>query len=216
MRKSIAASLILVMSTAVAGAQPGADPQGPPPAPMPPMQPQPYAPPPYQPPPYSPGPGYGPPIQLTIEDQELLSSGEISDGEHIAGVALAIFMGFGVGQAIEGTWSDRGWIFTVGEVGTGALMFYGLAQMIVSTCDNPGPTCNGPNKGVGEFVAGLIGFSILRIWEVVDSVTGPIDHNQRLRALRARTGQPVYGRIKPFVAPGANDQGMTAGVTFRF
>ncbi len=218
MRTSVAAVVLLALTTA-ASAQPGADPQAPPQPGYPPQQPQypqPYG---QQQPYYPPNPGYGPPIQLTIEDQELLASGEISDGQHLGGAALAVFMGFGIGQAVQGRWSDRGYIFTLGEIAAIAALIYGAAEMI-NNCDaNLDTVCNsrGNDTGVAPFVVGLIGFSVLRIWEVVDSITGPIDHNTRLRNLRIRTGyRPMgYGGIKPFVAP-SGDQGATAGITFRF
>jgi hypothetical protein len=225
MRKSIVAALLL-LSTTAAIAQPGADPapyppqpQGPPQPMYPPPPPQPYYPPQQPQPYYPPGPGYGPPIQLTPEDQELLAQGEISDGQYIGGAALAVFMGLGIGQAVQGRWSERGYIFTFGEIGTFALMMYGAVQLI-DDCSNIDGRCSNSNNsnGTGALVAGLVGYSVFRIWDIVDSISGPAEHNARLRDLRIRTGyRPMgtYGRIKPFVAPG-HDEGVTAGISFRF
>ena len=40
----------------------------------------------------------------------------ISQGRYIVGGVAGIFPGFGIGHAIQGRYSDRGWIFTTGSV----------------------------------------------------------------------------------------------------
>jgi len=238
----------LLVTTTIAAAQPGA-PQ-PYPQPEPPMpQPQPYAPQPYAPqpqpyapqpgyPPQQPGyppqqgypqqypqqpvyPGYGPQVQITPEEQELLAQGEISDGQHLGGAAVAFFFGFGAGQAVQGRWSDKGWIFTLGEVATITMMIYGAVNLVSNDCgyyDNycDGYDTNNDDSAEAMLIVGALGFAAFRVWEVIDAIAGPSSHNARVRELRVRTGQyPRYYGLKPFVAP-ARDQGMTAGVTFSF
>src|SRR5262245_1563028 len=102
---------------AIAGhavAQPGqTSPQGaPPPAPAPPPYPapQPYPPPGSVPPPY----GYAP-TTLSSEERSLLEHGVIPDEQIIGGGLLAMFVGCGTGQAVQGRFTDTGYIFLLGE-----------------------------------------------------------------------------------------------------
>jgi hypothetical protein len=63
---------------------------------------------------------------------------------------------------------------------------------------------------------GLIGFSVLRIWESIDAFTGPAGHNRRVRELRMRLGQyPGYYSMAPYITP-TGDGGGTAGLSLRF
>src|SRR5689334_17740720 len=41
-------------------------------------------------------------VQLTVDEQWLLQRGFITDGEHLGGGLAALFVGFGVGQAVQG------------------------------------------------------------------------------------------------------------------
>lgn len=201
-----AVALLCLASTAIA--QPGPDSQAPsaPPAG--------YGPPP-------PGNYYAPTpqqyaVQITEEERDLLARGEI-DGSHVAlGGLGAIFFGFGVGQAIQGRWSDTGWIFTFGEIGTLAMVIGGVIDS-VSSCNDYEGSCN-DSRGVTVMAAGLIGFTALRIWESVDAFTGPAGHNRRVRDLRMRLGYgpyPAYYGMTPYITP-TGDGGGTAGLSLRF
>src|SRR5678815_1471590 len=114
MRRLIVVVTLLVLAGS-AGAQPGQTPvySQPPPA-----YPQQY-----------PSYGYAPQrpvmqVQLTVDEQWLLQRGFISDGETYGGGALALFFGYGIGQAVQGRWSQKGYIFTFGDLASGALMMY--------------------------------------------------------------------------------------------
>ena len=56
-------------------------------------------------------------INLTEKDQEILEIGEISQTRYIIGGILGTYpIGLGVGHAVQGRWSQMGWIFTAGEL----------------------------------------------------------------------------------------------------
>src|SRR5262245_55241343 len=78
-------------------------------------------------------PAYPPaaPPPLTPGEAALLRDGEISDGQHIGGGVLAIFPGFGIGQAVQGRWLEKGWMFTLGEAVFGVAFTIGLTNVIV-------------------------------------------------------------------------------------
>ena len=159
-------------------------------------------------------------VQLTVDEQWLLERGYISDGEHIGGGLAALMLGFGIGQAIQGRWGDKGWIFTVGEGASIIAMFYGIAESFdCGRYDEYGgydSSCE--NRGMGIFAVGIIGFTVLRVWETVDAFAAPSAHNRKVRQLRARLGMPVpmYSGLTPFVAPVRSGDGGTAGFTLRF
>lgn len=199
-------ALLVLAVAGVAHAQPGA---GPPPQ-QPQGQQQQYPPPPHH---YQP---YGHPVGLTREEHELLLEGEISQGAHIGGGLAALFFGFGSGQAIQGRWSDTGWIFTLGETASLVAVIGGVARAI-DDCDTAGETSCDHSDGPPLIVVGLIGFTVFHIWEVVDAFSGPNDHNRRVRELKFRLGVPVKigERLLPYLNK-TRDGGATAGLQLRF
>jgi hypothetical protein len=217
MRSPLVAAL-LVLTTTAAFAQPG---QTPPPQPYPAPQPYPPAPQPYPPAPqpvqpYVPPPyAYQPTVQLTAEEARLLAKGEISSGTHFGGFAVGFLFGFGSGQAVQGRWSERGWIFTVGELASIVAMVVTIDDAFDNNCNDFESNCN--DELSGGFVVSLIALMGFRVWELVDAAVGPSTHNRKVRELRARVGypQPYYG-MTPYLAPTARGDGGTAGITFRF
>lgn len=194
-------ALVSVLAVAgVAQAQPGAG-APPPPPPTPAHQ--------YQ-------PGYGYPVGLTPEEHELLLDGEISQGAHIGGGLAALFIGFGSGQAIQGRWSDTGWIFTLGETASLVALIGGVVRT-VDDCDTVDESSCDHSDGPPLIVAGLIGFTVFHIWEIVDAFSGPNEHNRRVRELKFRMGVPVQvgERFSPYLNK-TRDGGATGGLQIRF
>lgn len=201
--RSTAALAVLLLLSSIATAQPGG---APPPPPV-------YSPPPPPPPAY--GYGYGqPPPQaaLSQEDARLLQRGLISPEAHIGGAAVSFFIGFGSGQAVQGRWTDTGWIFTVGEAASIAALFIGIGNEVEDCFDE---YCDEDNDGL--IALGLIGLIGFRVWELVDAFAGPASHNRKVRDLHMRLGYPPSGyySVAPFVAP-TRDGGGVAGFTLRF
>jgi hypothetical protein len=226
--RTVGSVVLVAMSATMVLAQPVPPPQGSPQQGYPPPQGQLVYPPPQpvygpqgdpsqgyvQPAPY----GYGQAqmqVQLTVDEQWLLSRGYISDGQHIAGGIGALFFGFGVGQMIQGRWSEKGWIFTIGESVAFGAMMYGIFAAI-DDCFDYESSCNNDDRYAGMIIMGALGFGVLRIWETVDAFVAPASHNEQVRALHLRLGMPVASRrLMPFVAPRGDDGGI-AGVGFRF
>lgn len=184
MRIAVVAVAAVLLGGSLAGsaaAQPGqTQPALPPPGQL--------APPRQVPPPYMYQP---PPPQLTPDERQLLEDGEITDGQYIGGGILAVFPGFGVGHAVQGRWSDNGWIFTVGEIAATGLVIYGISQ---DDCFLAIDECHDTNDdGAGEFVVGFLAYTGLRIWEIVDAWAAPPRHNRRVQNLRLRLGYPQQG-----------------------
>jgi len=134
------------------------------------------------PPPYEYRPaGTSPP--LDDNDRAVLEHGEISDAQTAGGGIAAMFLGFGIGQAIQGRWLERGWMFTVADVGAGALETAGVIELFSRGCDH---RCD--NRGVAMLAGAAaiaLGSRILQSW---DAFVAPSAHNRRVRELRARTG----------------------------
>lgn len=144
-----------------------------------------------------------PVFQLTAEDAELLQRGEISDAAHLGGGAASLVLGFGVGQAIQGRFGEKGWIFAVGESVTLLGMVVGTVQGFDSGGDIP-----------LLFIGSVIGYAVFRFWDVIDAFVAPPKHNDRIRMLRFQLGMPVYTRVIPYVHKSAETS--TAGLVFRF
>src|SRR5262245_38344217 len=134
----------------------------------------------------------------------------IEQDQHVGGSLAGFLFGFGLGQAMQGRWHDRGWLFTVGDgAAMSALMVGAFGQM---GCY--GLTEDGRTRCTVASVAAIAGFSslmILRVWQTVDAVYVPYDYNRRI--LRARAKLRFAG---PYLAPPQSGDGATAGLVLTF
>lgn len=159
--------------------------------------------------------------RLTRAEAEILNEGEISSGQHVGGALAAWSVGFGLGHAIQGRWGKKGWVFTVGESLSLGMVFYAL-QNVKGECldiDAPGNYYCEPDspRSLNVALGAGLAFAGLRVWEIVDSLSGPAEHNRKVRELRARTGQQPYAQqLTPFVMPMLDGSGATAGLSARF
>jgi hypothetical protein len=140
------------------------------------------------------------------EDRRVLNIGEIGDTAYIAGGLLSIYPGFGVGHAVQGRFTDKGWIFTAGELGSLGLILAGAGDCWSSSSSN-NQTCNGG----GAIVFGVLGFVGFRVWEVVDAWVAPPQINNHYRSLRA---QMYQSSLQPVFAP--TKDGAVAGFRMTF
>lgn len=138
--------------------------------------------------------------RLTPDERKLLEEGEISNGAQAGGIALALFVGFGTGQAFEGR---TAWPFAAGE-GLGAVMFLAALQ---SHCSSGVifPSCNPPTdfEKAAE-VAGAVLWIGFHLVGVGDAAVGPVNHNHDLHELEHRI----------FIAP--TQGGAQAGMSIQF
>lgn len=173
------------------------------------------APGPYAPPPHAYGtPPYGQPALLTPEEHDLLLRGEIEDGARFGGAAVNLFVGFGLGQAIQGRWSDTGWIFTLGEAASMTVMF----ASFIDAVDDCGyeDNCDDTDANVTLVIGSMLAFTVFRVWSVGDAISGPSAHNRRVRDIKMRVGIPVrLGELRPYVNR-TRDGGGTAGLSLSF
>jgi hypothetical protein len=154
-------------------------------------------------------------LRLSAEDQELIVDGEIGPAAHIGGGLVAAFVGFGVGQAVQGRWTERGWIFTVGETAGLGLMVYGLGKA-ASTCINADGTDCG-TSGLGFVAGGAIALTGFHLWETIDAFVAPIGHNRRVRAAKLRSGmRSGVASITPYLVPPTRGDGAVGGLSLRF
>lgn len=66
-----------------------------------------------------PGPyEYG--TQVSAHDPNIIEDGGIATGRVIGATLAAGFVGYGAGQAIEGRYGERGWMFTVADTVSGS------------------------------------------------------------------------------------------------
>lgn len=153
-------------------------------------------------------------LRLSAEDQELIVDAEIGPVAHIGGGLVATFVGFGVGHAVQGRWSERGWIFTVGETAGLGLMVYGLGKSASSCVDAEGGECG--TSGLGFIAGGAIALTGLHLWETIDAFVAPIGHNRRVRAAKLRAGMRSGYAVTPYVVPPTRGDGAIGGLSLRF
>ncbi|MEO8552877.1 MAG: hypothetical protein ABI678_23020 [Kofleriaceae bacterium] len=147
----------------------------------------------------------------TPEEREILAAGEIGTGAHLGGVVASVALGFGTGQAIQGRWSDTGWIFTFGEIASMAVMIKGMRDGGLGDCfEEP---CHRNRAGAELAIGGLLAFAVFHTWEVADAIVVPSLHNDRYHHLLGRYGYPQLA-LKPYVAP--HGDGAVAGLSLQF
>ena len=136
------------------------------------------------------------PAVLSEEERKTLDIGEISTTRYVIGGVIGTYpIGLGVGHAIQGRYGDKGWIFTVGELGSMAVLLAGLGDCTFDDWSDD-DDCDGG----GLIFLGAAGYVGFRIWEVIDVWAGSAEHNRRYREIRARQGQST-AQWKGFLAP---------------
>jgi len=163
-------------------------------------------------------PGLTAQVPPSSEEAAVLARGEISDDRMSGGVALSL-LGFGIGQAAQGRWSDTGWKLALAEggglIGLGggfALIFAGWA----SSESSPNLSSLGSVAGVELVALSAITIVGAHFAGIYDAATGPRDHNARVRALRERYGMASIPRTQfaPYAVPARG--GGVAGLAIRF
>jgi hypothetical protein len=152
-----------------------------------------------------------PTLQLSESDYQLLERGEISNGEYVAGALLGSFGGFGIGHAIQGRWTEKGWVFTVADTASTAFLMTTLVSCSIAASEERARE----DRCVAGFILSVAAYTGFRIWETVDLWVAPPRHNRRLYDLQRRMGYrsaPSYGF---FVAPTGSSSGV-AGLSLRF
>lgn len=137
--------------------------------------------------------------QIALADAFLIQQPQMTQGQYLAGGLTSLFVGWGVGHAIQGRYAERGWIFTLGEAASFGMFFGGYgwaAANIISHTErssrsnfdtrNSIPNMGGP---ASLMVAGGIAFTAIRIWEVIDAFAAPYSDSR-----------PYYGAIEKPVA----------------
>ena len=129
-------------------------------------------------------------LELTEKDKSTLEIGEISTARYVTGGILGTYpIGFGVGHAIQNRWSDKGYIFTWGELGSLGAVVVGavgcmnrVAEDAADDDDDDEWSCSGLDTAL--IVGGAIGFIGFRIWEIVDVWAAPPSHNKKYKELK--------------------------------
>ena len=141
---------------------------------------------------------------LDREERETIDVGYIETPSYVIGGVLGTWIGLGLGHGIQGRFSQMGWVFTAGELGSIALAAGGVGQCIAS---------NNCSNGVGAMLLGYMGFIGFRIWEIIDVWAAPPFHNKRYLRLKKSLGEDEPD-ASFYVAPLGNSVAM--GLQFRF
>ncbi len=160
-------------------------------------------------------------VQMTHAERELLERGEIPLLNYVGGGLLSTYFGFGIGQAVQGRWSDTGWIFTVGSAASSAVLLVGITRCLdhrttyhVHTSDNShgnGVDHRHERESCGLALGGFLGLVGFHVWGLLDAWIGPAFHNSRVRKLKRKFG---LASTKLELTPVAG--GMTGGFSVRF
>ena len=102
-------------------------------------------------------------INSSFENNEYSRSVKktISQGRYIGGGVTGLFLGFGIGQAIQGRWKERGWIHTVLQAGIIGGFVFGGAFFLDESFSL--------EKYALYFVIGAFAFLGSKVWETIDT-----------------------------------------------
>lgn len=148
---------------------------------------------------------------LSEADRQILARGEMSTTRYVLGGVLGTYpLGFGIGHAIQGRYSEKGWIFTVGELSSIAVLAAGLGSCFGDALSSNDGDCN---TGGGLVFLGAFGFVGFRVWEIVDLWATPLEQDRRYRELKSRL--PVSEvTFEPGFVPLAGGGALGLRVTF--
>ncbi len=149
-------------------------------------------------------------MQFTPQEYEILRKGEISEGRYVGGGLLGTVVGYGIGHAVQGRWSDKGWIFTVGELASVSVIVITATSCIAADLEGRARE----DRCMAALVGSLVAYTGFRIWEIIDLWAAPPNHNRRVRELRYRAGAPTP-RYGFYLAPTSTNSGV-AGFSLVF
>lgn len=158
-------------------------------------------------------------LVLTAEEARLLERSDLSKPRYVVGGILESSYGFGIGHAVQGRWLEKGWVFTLGEVGAAAVVFYGFRELgQVPGCRKGelGIECGDPTFAYSLIAGGFLTYAGFRIWGAIDAWATPMAEAGRRRTLRTRLGLPPGTRMVPVITATPDATGPMAGFDLRF
>lgn len=121
---------------------------------------------------------------LNQSDREILDRGELSTSRYVVGGILATYpLGLGIGHAVQGRYTEKGWIFTVGELASLTVLMAGFGDCAMSSAGADSSDCS---KQGGLIFVGAMSYLGFRVWEAVDAWVVPLEQNRRYRELKSR------------------------------
>lgn len=103
----------------------------------------------------------------------------ISQGRFIGGGVASVFIGLGIGHAVQGRWKEKGWIHTVVQGGT-VLAYIGSAMFTFTGVDESTViTGLGITMGLGIVLLGSRIWEMIDVWLLPDSIK-VISSNQQI------------------------------------
>jgi len=161
-------------------------------------------------------------IDLSDKDKETLEIGEISTARYVVGGVLGTYpLGLGIGHAIQGRWSQKGWIFTTGQLVSATAAVVGIVGCAGNELENgfnDKDDCSAVNETL--VVAGILGYFGFRIWEIVDVWATPPSHNKKVKELQDYIEKAPTKAVKSslYFSPIYNKQqnGTGLGLTYTF
>ena len=120
----------------------------------------------------------------------------------------------GIGHAIQGRWSEKGYIFTIGDLASTSVLMYGFFDQVIG-CFESACTESREDRNFRLMAVGLVGLLVFRTWETIDAFAAPAAHNRKLRALHMRLGMRPGYALAPYAAR-PQDGGTVGGLTLRF
>lgn len=133
----------------------------------------------------------------------LVEETELGYGRYLTGGVTSIVVGFGAGQAVQGRYAEKGWIFTLGETASVGMIAGGYLWLVPSFEEGESPM--GP---AGLMLAGFTALVAFRTWGVIDAWSAPYaSGNRTAQASRDATSKLAF-------MPWISTQG--AGFSMRF
>lgn len=155
---------------------------------------------------------------LSTEEISIYQQGKITDGQHIAGGLVGTFIGFGTGHIVYQKYGSNGWIFTVGELGSIAVMMAGAVKATGGCFSGDSEECS---EGFGVYTLGALAYLGFRVWEIIDVWTIPGRHNRKFQAIKTKAESQSlipdsYHILPVVVSPNGVHKGISVGMTYNF
>ena len=139
---------------------------------------------------------------LSEKDQNIIEMGEIGPGRYVLGGVVGSYIGLGLGHAIQGRYSSRGWIYTVGEVTSAGLIVVGIFPCGLGSDSS---ASSASSASCLTFTIGMAGYIAFRAWEAVDLWVAPLIHNRKYRQIKKKLSHDSGENISLFIYPNGKD-----------
>lgn len=154
---------------------------------------------------------------LTAEEKQVLESGEIGTTRYVISGISSIYLGLGIGQAIQSRFKKTGWYFLTADLISGIVILgeafgNGFGSMICSVAGGSNCESNAEKSNKAKIASAI--FVTSRVLGIIDAWYGGYQHNKEVRHLKQKVKSSNPAKGSAYIWP--NSDGIQLGYIYSF